>query len=64
MKSEDVSFNVIFKGSTLNTRLAPGMALVYGVEFRPDEKRDYSHEITFKTDTETFIVPVIGEQLF
>ncbi|XP_031785390.1 hydrocephalus-inducing protein homolog isoform X3 [Nasonia vitripennis] len=60
LKSDDVSFNVVFKGSTLNARLAPGMALVYDVEFRPDEKRDYSHDITFTTDTETFIVPVIA----
>ncbi|KAJ8683417.1 hypothetical protein QAD02_019209 [Eretmocerus hayati] len=60
VRSEDVSFNVVFKGSTLNTRLAPGMTHTYDIEFHPDETRDYFHDIVFDTDLKSFIVPVIA----
>ncbi|XP_023247007.1 hydrocephalus-inducing protein-like [Copidosoma floridanum] len=60
VNSDSVVFNVTFKGPTLNTRLAPGMAHTYEVEFHPDEEKDYFHDIVFKTEVGCFVVPVIA----
>ena len=55
-------FLIEFKGNSLNTRLAPGMALAYDIKFCPEEKRDYEYEATFVSDRETLRVPIIGEK--
>ncbi|XP_033221021.1 hydrocephalus-inducing protein homolog [Belonocnema kinseyi] len=54
------TFKIEFKGSILNTRLAPGMALAYNIKFCPEEKRDYEYEATFVSDREVFRVPIIA----
>lgn len=59
----DPSFQIEFKGNTLNTRLAPGMSLSYEVKFSPEDKRDYAYEATFVSDNEIFTVPIIGEKI-
>lgn len=59
----DPSFQIGFKGNTLNTRLAPGMTLSYEVKFSPDEKRDYVYEAVFVSDNEILTVPIIGKKI-
>ena len=39
-------------------RVAPGMEVVYTVEFRPDQQTDYAHEVTVTTEREKFVIPV------
>ena len=39
-------------------RVAPGMDVVYTVEFRPDQQSDYAHEVTVLTEREKLTVPV------
>ena len=39
-------------------RVAPGMEVVYTVEFRPDQQADYAHEVTVLTEREKLKIPV------
>ncbi|XP_048510188.1 hydrocephalus-inducing protein-like [Athalia rosae] len=45
-----------WKGS----KLAPGMSVVYDVNFFPDERRDYKFFAVFAMLVETFVVPILG----
>ena len=44
--------------SNSGLRVAPGMEVVYTVEFRPDQQNDYAHEVTVLTEREKLSVPV------
>lgn len=39
-------------------RVAPGMEVVYTMEFLPDQQTDYAHEVTVTTEREKFVIPV------
>lgn len=46
-------------GSPIN-KLAPGLSADYEVTFTPTEDRDYEHELIFKTEGDTFSIPIKG----
>ncbi|XP_058802835.1 hydrocephalus-inducing protein homolog [Phymastichus coffea] len=59
--SDSVCFAVAAaRGSSPSGRLAAGMARAYEVQFRPDERRDYLHDVEFAAETERFAVPVVA----
>ncbi|CAF3321831.1 unnamed protein product [Rotaria socialis] len=39
-------------------KVAPGVALVFRIQFKPEEQRDYAHEILVATEREKFLVPI------
>ncbi|CAF4507175.1 unnamed protein product, partial [Rotaria sp. Silwood2] len=39
-------------------KVAPGVALVFHIQFKPEEQRDYAHEILVATEREKFLLPV------
>lgn len=39
-------------------KVAPGMDTVFTIQFTPDEKKDYTHELICITEREKFLVPV------
>ena len=39
-------------------KVAPGMEVVFSIEFRPDELRDYGSDLVVVTEREKFLVPV------
>ncbi|CAF1106189.1 unnamed protein product [Rotaria sordida] len=39
-------------------KVAPGVALVFRIQFKPEEQRDYAHEILVATEREKFLIPI------
>ncbi|XP_029646623.2 hydrocephalus-inducing protein-like [Octopus sinensis] len=39
-------------------KVAPGLALVFKVQFTPEENKDYEHEIVCTTERERYVVPI------
>ncbi|CAF1310079.1 unnamed protein product, partial [Didymodactylos carnosus] len=39
-------------------KVAPGVAIVYKIQFIPEEQRDYTHEIIIATEREKFLIPI------
>ncbi|KAI6660485.1 hypothetical protein LOD99_14069 [Oopsacas minuta] len=46
--------------SNSGLRVAPGMEVVYTIEFRPDQQADYTHEVTVMTEREKLVIPVLA----
>ncbi|XP_033625714.1 hydrocephalus-inducing protein homolog [Asterias rubens] len=42
----------------IGNKVAPGMAIVFRIQFMPAEKKDYVHELICMTEREKFVVPV------
>jgi len=61
-RDPDPFFSVEYHRSNYSTMIAPGLVQIYNVRFSPLEKRDYEHHIKFISDTEDFMVPIIGER--
>ncbi|XP_057292027.1 hydrocephalus-inducing protein-like [Hydractinia symbiolongicarpus] len=39
-------------------KVAPGMDIIFVIQFTPDQKKDYNHEVICITEREKFLVPV------
>ncbi|CAF0941486.1 unnamed protein product [Adineta steineri] len=39
-------------------KVAPGVALVFRIQFKPEEQRDYTHELLIATEREKFLIPI------
>lgn len=61
-RDPDPFFSVEYRGSNYSTMIAPGLVHIYNVRFSPSEKRDYEYHIEFTSNTEVFVVSVIGEE--
>lgn len=47
-------------GGQLLSRLAPGISVTFAVTFQPIQFEDYTHKVTFYTDIDQYVVPLIG----
>lgn len=43
------------------SRLAPGISVTFAVTFKPILYEDYIHRVTFFTDIDQYVLPLIGE---
>lgn len=50
-------------GGQLLSRLAPGISVTFAVTFTPVQYEDYTHRVTFYTDTDQYVLPLIGKVL-
>ena len=51
-------------GGQLLSRLAPGISVTFAVTFQPVQYEDYTHRVTFYTDLDQYVVPLIGNIFF
>lgn len=62
MKFPDSStFSIKLCGGQLLSRLAPGMGVSFNINFLPLQYVDYVHCVKFTTDTQEYVLPIIGE---
>ncbi|CAK1550075.1 unnamed protein product [Leptosia nina] len=47
-------------GGQLLSRLAPGISVTFAVTFQPAQYEDYTHRVTFYTEEDQYIVPLIA----
>ncbi|CAF4756984.1 unnamed protein product [Pieris macdunnoughi] len=47
-------------GNQLLSRLAPGISATFAITFQPAQYEDYTHRVTFYTDVDQYIVPLIA----
>lgn len=50
-------------GGQLLSRLAPGISVTFAITFAPVLYEDYIHRVTIFTDTDQYVLPLIGEFL-
>lgn len=43
------------------SRLAPGISVKFIVTFVPSQYEDYAHKISFFTENDQYVLPLIGE---
>lgn len=57
------SSNFIIKpcGSQLLSRLAPGIGVTFAVTFESSVCEDYVHKVMFHTDTDQYVLALIGK---
>lgn len=48
-------------GSQLLSRLAPGISVTFAVTFESSLYEDYVHKVMFHSDTDHYVLPLIGE---
>jgi hydrocephalus-inducing protein len=48
----------IISPNDVGHKVAPGMDSVFYIEFTPDQKKDYNHELVCITEREKFLVPI------
>lgn len=48
-------------GGQLLSRLAPGISVTFAVTFTPAQFEDYTHRVTFYTDTDQYVLALIGK---
>ncbi|KAJ8726486.1 hypothetical protein PYW07_001184 [Mythimna separata] len=48
-------------GAQLLSRLAPGISVTFAITFTPVQYEDYTHRVTFYTDVDQYVLPMIGE---
>lgn len=53
-------FKVCHASTLVYTKVAPGITIQFTATFLPTEMRDYKHVISFETEDEAFVVPIIG----
>uniref|UniRef100_A0A1I8IBX3 MSP domain-containing protein n=1 Tax=Macrostomum lignano TaxID=282301 RepID=A0A1I8IBX3_9PLAT len=54
----DSPYFKIISPNNVGEKCAPGLALTFLIQFIPDEKKDYTHELMCITEREKFVVPV------
>ncbi|CAF4810740.1 unnamed protein product [Rotaria sp. Silwood1] len=54
----DTPYFTIVAPSNAYQKVAPGVALVFRIQFKPEEQRDYAHEILVATEREKFLIPI------
>lgn len=47
-------------GGQLLSRLAPGISVSFAITFQPVQYEDYTHRVTFYTDLDQYVLPIIG----
>lgn len=50
-------------GAQLLSRLAPGISATFAITFSPVQYEDYTHRVTFYTDLDQYVLPLIGMYL-
>lgn len=60
---ESSYFCVQPSGGQLLSRLAPGISVTFAVTFKPVQYEDYTHRVTFYTDIDQYVVPLIGKMI-
>ncbi|CAF0804649.1 unnamed protein product [Didymodactylos carnosus] len=56
-QTDTLYFKIIAPPNTTH-KVAPGVAIVYKIQFIPEEQRDYTHEIIISTEREKFLIPI------
>uniref|UniRef100_H2XZ27 Hydin adenylate kinase-like domain-containing protein n=1 Tax=Ciona intestinalis TaxID=7719 RepID=H2XZ27_CIOIN len=56
----DSPYFKIISPDDVSHKVAPGMASIFKIQFTPEMKKDYHHELICMTEREKFIVPVFG----
>lgn len=51
-------------GGVLLSRLAPGISVTFAVTFMPVQYEDYTHKVSFYTDVDQYVLPLIGRFIF
>ncbi|XP_076808093.1 hydrocephalus-inducing protein homolog isoform X2 [Clavelina lepadiformis] len=54
----DSPYFKIISPDDVSHKVAPGMASVFKIQFTPEDRKDYQHELICMTEREKFIVPV------
>ncbi|CAG9566725.1 unnamed protein product [Danaus chrysippus] len=47
-------------GGQLLSRLAPGISVSFAITFQPVQYEDYTHRVTFYTDLDQYVLPIIA----
>ncbi|XP_038212242.1 hydrocephalus-inducing protein-like [Zerene cesonia] len=47
-------------GGQLLSRLAPGISITFAITFQPVQYEDYTHRVTFYTDVDQYVLPLIA----
>ncbi|KAJ8729299.1 hypothetical protein PYW08_000880 [Mythimna loreyi] len=47
-------------GAELLSRLAPGISVTFAITFTPVQYEDYTHRVTFYTDVDQYVLPLIA----
>ncbi|XP_055892829.1 hydrocephalus-inducing protein homolog isoform X5 [Biomphalaria glabrata] len=55
---EDSPYFKIVSPHDVGHKVGPGLPTIFKVQFTPDEKKDYIHELTCITEREKFVVPI------
>ena len=55
---EDSPYFKIIAPHNVGHKVGPGLPTTFKIQFRAEEKRDYSHEVVCITEREKFIVPI------
>ncbi|XP_052747107.1 hydrocephalus-inducing protein-like [Bicyclus anynana] len=57
---ESVYFSIKLMGGQMPSRLAPGISVSFAVTFQPVHYEDYTHKVTFYTDIDQYVLPLIA----
>ncbi|XP_064076651.1 hydrocephalus-inducing protein-like [Vanessa tameamea] len=57
---ESSYFSIKLCGGQLLSRLAPGISVTFAVIFQPVQYEDYIHKVTFYTDVDQYVLPLIA----
>ena len=55
---EDSPYFKIISPNNVGNKVGPGLPTTFTIQFVPEEKKDYYHELTCITEREKFLVPV------
>ena len=58
VSQEDSPYFKIISPHNVGHKVGPGLPTTFKIQFTPEEKRDYYHEIVCITEREKFIVPI------
>ena len=58
VSQEDSPYFKIISPNNVGHKVGPGLPTTFKIQFTPEEKRDYNHEIVCVTEREKFIVPI------
>ena len=55
---EESPYYAVIAPKSSSNKVAPGMEVTFMVQFKPDQRKDYTHELICITEREKFVIPI------